>query len=423
MGCSRVFPQWGNGKGAFKSLIMKYIIVLGDGMADEPLTGYAGKTPLQMADKPAIDNLAKMGRTGRLITVPEDLHPGSEIANLSVLGYDVHKVFEGRGVLEAASIGVTLEENDLAMRCNILTIENENIKNHSAGHISNTEAYELVEYLNRKLGNEMIRFYPGVSYRHLLVIKGGKKEMDCTPPHDVPGKPFRPCLIKAETAEASSTAKLLNYLILRSQALLADHPVNIKRKEAGKEVANSIWPWSPGYKPQMPTLKELFGIEKSAVISAVDLIQGIGVYAGMDVIKVEGATGLYDTNYEGKAQATIDALKDHDLIYLHVEASDEAGHEGNVELKTETISYLDQRIVKYLVEETEKMEEPVTIAVLPDHPTPCATKIHTREAVPFIIYRPDETPDDAQFYDEFEVLKGSYGLLKGDQFMKALLED
>ena len=401
---------------------MKYIIVLGDGMADEPLAAYGGKTPLQMAEKPSIDGLAKKGRTGRLITVPGDMHPGSEIANMSVLGYDVHSVFEGRGVLEAASIGVTLQAGDLALRCNLLTIENENIKNHSAGHISNGEAYELIEFLNRKLGNEIIRFYPGVSYRHLLVIKGGKKQMSCTPPHDVPGKPFRPCLIKSENQEAAETTKLLNYLILRSQALLNDHPVNVKRRETGKEVANSIWPWSPGYKPQMPTLKELFGIEKSAVISAVDLIQGIGVYAGMDVIKVEGATGLYDTNYEGKAKATIDALNDHDLVYLHVEASDEAGHEGDVELKTKTISYLDQRIVKYLLEEVEKMDEPVTLAVLPDHPTPCSTKIHTRDAVPFIIYRPGETPDDAQFYDEFEVAKGAYGVLKGDEFMKALLK-
>jgi len=400
---------------------MKYIIVLGDGMADEPLVEYGGKTPLQMADIPAIDSLAKRGRTGRLKTVSEDLHPGSEIANMSVLGYDVHKVFEGRGVLEAASIGVVLQENDLALRCNLICIEEENIKNHSAGHIPNAEAYELIDFLNQKLGNETIRFYPGVSYRHLLVIKGGKKQMSCTPPHDVPGKPFRPCLIKADVNDADETAKLLNYLILRSQALLANHPVNIKRKAEGKDVANSIWPWSPGYKPQMPTLKELFGIEKSAVISAVDLIQGIGVYAGMDVIKVDGATGLYDTNYEGKAKATIEALKDHDLVYLHVEASDEAGHEGNVELKTKTIEYLDHRIVKYLIEETAKMDEPVTFAVLPDHPTPCATKIHTRDAVPFIIYRPGETPDNAQFYDEFEVENGSYGILQGNEFMKALL--
>jgi len=421
LSCSLVFPLWGNGKGAFEIILMKYIIVLGDGMADEPLADYGGKTPLQMADKPSIDNLARIGRTGRLITVPQDLHPGSEIANLSVLGFDVHTVFEGRGVLEAASIGVTLVENDLALRCNLISIENENIKNHSAGHISNAEAYELVEYLNKKLGNEMICFYPGVSYRNLLIIKGGKKQLICTPPHDVPGIPFRPCLIKPENEEAVSTAKLLNYLILRSQALLAEHPINIKRKEAGKAVANSIWPWSPGYKPQMSTFKELYGIEKSAVISAVDLIQGIGIYAGMDVIKVEGATGLYDTNYEGKAKATIEALKDHDLVYLHVEASDEAGHEGDVELKTRTITDLDHRIVKFLVEETGKMDEPVTIAVLPDHPTPCATRIHTRDAVPFIIYRPGETPDDTQFYDEFEVEKGYYGTLEGNQFMRVLL--
>jgi 2,3-bisphosphoglycerate-independent phosphoglycerate mutase len=400
---------------------MKYIIVLGDGMADEPLAAYGGKTPLQMANKPTIDDLARKGRTGLLKTVPDDMHPGSEIANMSVLGYDVSAVFEGRGVLEAASIGVKLEENDLALRCNLICLENGNIKNHSAGHIPNDESYELIEYLNKKLGNEIIRFYPGVSYRHLLVIKGGKKQLDCTPPHDVPGKPFRPCLIKAENEQAEATARLLNYLILRSQALLAEHPVNQKRKADGKDMANSIWPWSPGYKPQMPTLKEMFGIERSAVISAVDLIQGIGVYAGMDVIKVEGATGLYDTNYEGKAKATIDALKDHDLVYLHVEASDEAGHEGDVELKTKTITYLDQRIVKYLVEETAKINDPVTIAVLPDHPTPCATRIHTRDAVPFIIFRPGETPDESQFYDEFEVAKGSYGLLFGKQFMNALI--
>lgn len=401
---------------------MKYIIVLGDGMADEPLVDYGGKTPLQMADKPAIDSLARKGRNGLLKTVPDDMHPGSEIANLSVMGYDVASVFEGRGVLEAASIGVNLQENDLALRCNLICLENGNIKNHSAGHISNAEAYELIDFLNKKLGNEMIRFYPGVSYRHLLVIKGGKKQLICTPPHDVPGQPFRPNLVKAEEEQAVATAKLLNYLILRSQALLAEHPVNLNRRQEGKDVANTIWPWSPGYRPQMPTLKELFGIERSAVISAVDLIQGIGVYAGMDVIKVEGATGLYNTNYEGKAKATIDALRDHDLVYLHVEASDEAGHEGDVELKTRTITYLDQRIVKYLVEETAKMEEPVTIAVLPDHPTPCATKIHTRDAVPFLIYRPGETPDAAQFYDEFEVAKGAYGLLEGREFMDALVK-
>jgi len=400
---------------------MKYIIVLGDGMADEPMSNYDGKTPLQLAEKPAIDQLAKIGRTGRLVTVPSDMHPGSEIANMSVLGYDVHAVYEGRGVLEAASIGVSLADDDLAFRCNLVCVEGEILKNHSSGHISNEEAYPLIDFLNQKLGNEIIHFYPGVSYRHLLVIKGGNKHLDCTPPHDVPLMPFRPLMINPEVPEATDTAKLLNYLILRSQALLADHPVNQKRKAEGKDMATSIWPWSPGNKPQMATMKELYGIEKSAVISAVDLIQGIGVYAGMDVIKVEGATGLYNTNYEGKAKAAIDALKDHDLVYLHIEASDEAGHEGDAELKIKTIENLDKRVVRYLMSEIGKMEEPVTIAVLPDHPTPCSIRTHTREAVPFIIYRSGETPDDAQFYDEFEVANGSYGLLEGDQFMKAFL--
>ena len=352
-------------------------------MSDESLANYGGKTPLQMANKPHIDWLAKNGKSGLLITVPETMPPGSEIANMAVLGYDVEKVFEGRGVLEAASMGIDLEPGDLALRCNILTIEDELIKNHSAGHIGNEEATELIYYLNEKLGLDNVKFYPGVSYRHLLVIKGGIKNIDCTPPHDVPGTPFRDVLIKSKTAAAEETAGLLNGLILKSQELLENHPINIKRKAEGKEPANSIWPWSPGYKPAMPTLKEMFGVEKSAVISAVDLIHGIGVYAGMEVIHVEGATGLYDTNYEGKAEAAVNALKENDFVYLHIEASDEAGHEGDVELKTKTIEYLDQRVVKYILEETEKMEDEVAIAILPDHPTPCALKTHTRKPVPF----------------------------------------
>ncbi len=401
---------------------MKYIIVLGDGMADEPLKNYGGKTPLQMANKPEIDRLAKLGRCGRLVTVPASMHPGSEIANMSVLGYDVASVFEGRGTLEAASMGVNLEEGDLAMRCNLICIDGENIKNHSAGHISNEESHVLIDFLNEKLGSDKVIFHKGVSYRHLLVIKGGKKQLICTPPHDVPGKPYVNYLVKAAGFEAEETAVLLNELIAKSMVLLKGHPINQKRKAAGKDVANSIWPWSPGYKPKMPTLKEMYGINRSAVISAVDLIQGIGVYAGMDVINVDGATGLSDTNYEGKAQATIDALKDHDLVYLHVEASDEAGHEGNVELKTKTIEYLDQRVVKYLVEETSKMDEPVAIAVLPDHPTPCATTVHTKDPVPFIIYKPGVEPDGVEAYDEFTVQQGSYGLIHGADFIKALLD-
>ncbi len=401
---------------------MKYIIVLGDGMADEPLTAYSDKTPLQMANKPTIDKLAKWGRTGRLQTVPHGMHPGSEVANMAVLGYNVPLVFEGRGSLEAASLGIELQDGDLAMRCNLISIADGCIKNHSAGHISDAEAHELIDFLNERLASERVTFHKGVSYRHVLVIKGGVKQIDCTPPHDVPGKLVKDYLPRAEQEQAIDTVRLLNELIAQSMELLKDHPINKKRIEAGKDTADSIWPWSPGYKPTMATLKELFGINRSAVISAVDLIQGIGIYAGMELIKVEGATGLYNTNYEGKAKATIDALKSGvDLVYLHVEASDEAGHEGDVELKIKTIEYLDQRIVCFLLEEVEKMTEPVTIAVLPDHPTPCATTIHTNTPVPFLIYKPGIPADVVEQYDEFSVEQGSYGLLHGDEFMRVLL--
>lgn len=400
---------------------MKYLIILGDGMSDEPLAGYGNKTPLQMAEKPHIDWLAKNGNSGLFKTVPETMHPGSEIANMAVLGYDVEKVFEGRGVLEAASMGIDLQPGDLALRCNLLTIEDKKIKNHSAGHISNDEASELIHFLNEKLGSKAVQFYSGVSYRHLLVVKNGIKHMQCTPPHDVTGTPFKEVLIKSINETAQSTTDLLNSLIMESQHLLENHPVNVTRRKNGKEPANSIWPWSPGYKPAMPTLNEMFKIKKSAVISAVDLIHGIGVYAGMEVIHVEGATGLYNTNYEGKARAAVDALKTNDLVYLHIEASDEAGHEGDVELKTKTIEYLDKRVVKYILEETSKMKEEVAIAILPDHPTPCRLKTHTRDAVPFTIYKPGNQPDAVTVYDEFDVKKGSFGVVKGDEFIRLFL--
>jgi len=280
----------------------------------------------------------------------------------------------------------------------------------------------LILFLQKKLGNEQVNFFSGVSYRHLLKIKGGNKQLKCTPPHDVPGTPFAEVMIKAKTNEATQTADLLNELILKSQVLLENHPVNLKRAAAGKDKANSIWPWSPGYKPDMKTLLELYNLKSGSVISAVDLIRGIGVYAGLKVIEVEGITGLYNTNYEGKAQAAIEALKTDDFVYLHVEASDEAGHEGDVELKIKTIEYLDARIVKPIWEEVSTWNEPVTIAILPDHPTPCAIKTHTNKPVPFVIYRPVETPDEVMVYDEFAVEKGSYGLLKGMEFMQTLIK-
>ena len=256
----------------------------------------------------------------------------------------------------------------------------------------------------------------------MIKIKGGKKQLNCTPPHDVPGTSFAEVLIKAETADAINTAEMLNDLIIRSQELLENHPINLKRADVGKDKANSIWPWSPGYKPEMKTLLELYQLKSGSVISAVDLIRGIGVYAGLKVIQVEGATGLYTTNYEGKAQAAIDALRTDDFVYLHVEASDEAGHEGDVDLKIRTIEYLDARIVKPIFDEISTWNEPVTIAILPDHPTPCVYKTHTNTPVPFSIYRPGESADEVLVYDEFAATNGSYGLLKGMEFMQTLIK-
>jgi 2,3-bisphosphoglycerate-independent phosphoglycerate mutase len=399
---------------------MKYIIILGDGMADYPIKEFGNKTPLMAANTPNIDKLCKIGRCGKLTTVPADMPPGSEIANMAVLGYDVHKVYQGRGVLEAASMGIDIADDDMAMRCNLICIEDEKIKNHSSGHISNEEAHELVKTLQKELETDEIKLYPGVSYRHLLVIKNGKTNIDCTPPHDVPGKPFKEVLVKAQ-GEDKSTANLLNDLILKSQEILNNHPINKKRIAEGKDPGNSIWPWSPGNKPEMSTLQESYGVT-GAMISAVDLLYGIGKYAGMKAIKVPGSTGLYDTNYEGKAKAAVDALKEVDLVYLHIEASDEAGHEGDHELKKKTIEYLDQRVVKYVMEEAQKMDEDVAIALIPDHPTPCELKTHTHDPVPFIIYHPDEGADNVMTYDEEATKKGFYGLLKGDEFIKALLK-
>lgn len=400
---------------------MKYLIILGDGMADEPIASLENKTCLQASNKPSIDKIAALGRNGLLDTIPEGFAPGSEIANMSVLGYDVPKVFEGRGSLEAASMGVNIEPGEMAMRCNLICIEDEKIKNHSAGHISNEEAGELISFLQKELGSDILNFFHGVSYRHLVKMKGGIKQLKCTPPHDVPGTVFADVMIKAETTEAQATADFLNDLTLKSQALLENHPVNLKRAAAGKDKANSIWLWSPGYKPEMKTLLETYNLNSGAVISAVDLIKGIGVYAGLKVIEVEGATGLYDTNYEGKAQAAIDALKVSDFVYLHIEASDEAGHEGDVDLKVKTIEYLDARVVKTIFDEVSTWNEPVTIAILPDHPTPCVYKTHTKSPVPFIIYKPGEQADDVTVYDEFAAEKGSYGLLRGNEFMKNLI--
>ena len=402
---------------------MKYIVILADGMADEPIEQLSGKTPLEAAETLCLDWLAKHSRLGLLHTVPVGYAPGSEVAHLSLLGYDLDKVFEGRGSLEAASMGIDIEPGEMAMRCNIICTEDGKIKNHSAGHITDEEARVLIDYLNENLADERVKFYPGVSYRHLLKIKGGNKYIKCTPPHDVPGTPCADVMVTSEKLEAKETADLINTLILRSQELLSSHPVNLKRISEGKDPANSIWPWSPGYKPEMETLGVKYGITNGVVISAVDLIRGIGVYCGLRPIIVEGATGLWNTNYAGKVQAAINALYDGcDFVFLHVEASDEAGHEGDYDLKKRTIEMLDEKVCKPILEAIKTMEEPVSIAVLPDHPTPCAIRTHSSNPVPFMIYRPDVVPDEIQEMSECTAENGYYGILSKDEFIKEFLK-
>ncbi len=405
---------------------MKHIIILGDGMADHSVERLGGKTLLQYADKPMMDLLAKNGRTGRLITVPEGFPPGSEVANTAILGYDLNKVYEGRGPLEAASIGYDMQPDDFAIRCNLITLENGKIITHNGGNLQTEDARVLIDYLNEHLGSDRVQFICGIQYRHLLVIKGGNKHIVCNPPHDHPNEPWRPLLVKAEEGyeeEAEETVQLMNDLILKSQELLPLHPYNLAKAAKGERQANSIWPWSGGYRPSMQTLMEQYPqIKTGAVISAVDLIQGIGRYAGLRIIKVLGATGLADTNYEGKAQAAIEALKKDDFVFVHVEATDEAGHDGDLDLKLRAINYLDQRLIRPIVEATEQMSEPVCIAVLPDHPTPVELRIHVNEPVPFLIYYKGIEPDEVQRYDELSCVNGGYGLLRLNEFMKEFMK-
>ena len=386
---------------------MKHIIILGDGMADWPVESLGNMTLLQYAKTPYMDLLAKKGKTGMLKTVQDGFHPGSEVANSSILGYDQEQVYEGRGPLEAASIGVELAPDDMAIRCNIICIEGDLIKNHSCGRLETEEGDILIKYLQDKLANDpeivakygnIVHFYTGVQYRHLLVINGGNKYIKCTPPHDVPLHPWRPELVKPDTEaeakalangakptklSATETAELINTLIVKSQELLGKHPFNAQRIAEGKDPANSI--------------------------------------SGLRCIDVEGATGLYDTNYEGKAAAAIEALKTDDFVYLHVEASDEAGHDGDLELKLQTIENLDKRAIGPIYEEVKNWDEPVAIAVLPDHPTPVAHRTHTNEPIPFLIYAPGIEPDGVQTFDEVACKEGSYGTLEKDGFIKAFM--
>lgn len=413
---------------------MKHIIILGDGMADHPVERLGGQTLLQYARTPYMDMLAKNGRTGRLITIPEGFQPGSEVANTAILGYDLNKVYEGRGPLEAASIGYDMTPDDMAMRCNIITLADGKIKNHHGGHLTTEESDVLIKYLDEKLGNKDIKFITGIQYRHLLIIRNGNKHIVCAPPHDHPEEDWRPLLVKPEPGwenrhdgnrmTAQQTADLINSLILKSQELLEQHPFNKTRTEQSKDMANSIWPWSGGYRPKMNTLQQMYPqIKEGDVISAVDLIRGIGKYAGLNRVMVEGMTGLADTNYENKALAAIDMLRKHDFVYLHIEASDEAGHDGDLALKLKTIENLDSRIVRPIYEEVSTWkDEPVCIAILPDHPTPVELRTHVDEPVPFIIWYPGITPDCVETYDEVSCVSGSYGMLRLEEFMNKFME-
>lgn len=409
---------------------MKHLIILGDGMADWPCPELDGKSLLQYAPTPSLDFLARNGRNGLLKTVPDGFHPGSEVANSSILGYDQHLVYEGRGPLEAASIGVDLAPDDLAMRCNLVCLEGDVLKNHSCGRLETEEGDVLMRFLQEHLGNDRIHFHTGVQYRHLLVIKGGNKNLLCTPPHDIPGKPWRDWCPRASTPEAQDTARLLLRLMDDSRSLLANHPLNLARVAAGQDPANSIWPWGGGYRPRMTPLTVTFPqVRSGAVITAVDLIRGIGRYAGLRVIDVPGATGLWDTNFEGKAQAAIDALQTDDFVYLHVEASDEAGHDGSIPLKLDTIRSLDSRLVRPILEALdphgtgllEAAGEPVAVALLPDHPTPCRLRTHTGDPVPFAICAPGLQPDAVQAFSEEDARQGAYGLLEADEFIRTFM--
>ena len=400
-------------------------------MADHPVERLGGKTLLEYARPEYMNRLAKMGRTGRLQTIPSGFAPGSEVANTSILGYDLNKVYEGRGPLEAASIGYELHPDDLALRCNIISLADGNIITHNGGNLETADADVLIQELNKYLGDDRVRFITGIQYRHLLVIRGGSKHVVCAPPHDHPNEPWEKLLVKAEDnapvepgrMTAEETAELINRLIIESQQILSAHPFNRNRAAKGERQANSIWPWGGGYRPSMQPLTQLYPQVKSGtVISAVDLIRGIGHYAGLEIVNVEGATGLANTNYEGKAQAAIEALQHDDFVFVHVEATDEAGHDGDLELNLRAIDYLDKRLIKPVYEAVCQMNEPVCIAILPDHPTPVEMRIHVDEPVPFLIWHPGIEADAVEHYDEVSCVSGSYGMLKLNEFMNQLMK-
>lgn len=391
---------------------MKYIVLVGDGMADYPIPELGNLTPLAAANIPNMDFIAKHGKCGIAKTVPDNMPAGSDVANLSIIGYNPEQYYSGRGPLEAASMGVALENDDIAFRCNLITEKEGTIADYSAGHISSEEARTLIEAVDAKLGNAC-KFHAGVSYRHLLVMKDGEKAQ-CTPPHDVTGQSVEDCLPRGEGSE------LLIALIRASKPILDKHEINIKRRKDGKNAANLIWLWGQGKAPAMPLFKDLFGVSGS-VISAVDLLKGIGKYAGLDVINVPGATGYLDTNFSGKAAYALKSLENHDFVLVHVEAPDEAGHMGNIEAKIKAIEDFDEKVVGGMLNELGGFRD-FRVMVLPDHPTPISVRTHTREPVPFAIYSSTESADYVDRFDELAAKEGIFGLVEGHRLMNLLIK-
>lgn len=396
---------------------MKYIVLLGDGMPDEGIESLGGKTPLQFARTPAMDFMAKRGLLGLASTIPTGYLPGSDVANLSVFGYDPRTCYTGRSPLEAASMGVALGPDDVAFRLNLVNLREEDgtvrMADYSSGHITTEESHELIAALAAELGDSEFEFHPGVSYRHLLVWRNGKEKLTLVPPHDISGKSIEDHLPKGDGAD------ILLDLMKRSQPILENHPVYRQRQVAGKTPANSIWLWGHGKAPRMETYRDKFGLS-GAVISAVDLVRGIGVYAGLEIIKVPGATGYLDTNYQGKAAAALDALERHDFVYLHVEAPDESSHSGNVEHKIQAIEDFDSKIVAPICEGIKKFGE-YRILCTPDHPTPLRLMTHTSDPVPFIIYRGEDVEKPGiEGYDEVSAAKTGVFVEDGFRLMKML---
>lgn len=396
-------------------LDMKYVILLGDGMSDRPLSELDGRTPLMVARTPNLDRMVQNGVGGWSLNTPDGYYPGSDVANLGVLGYDVTCGYSGRSPLEAAAMGVTLGACDLAFRCNLVTLDEQfsRMSDFAAGHISTQEAAQLISFLDHELGSEEFGFFPGVSYRHLLVWHGGGTNLKTTPPHDISGQRVQ------DYFPSGPDAAPILALMEKSQRILQDHEVNRERIAQGKKPANSIWLWGQGRKPNLPRFVDLYG-KTGGMISAVDLMHGIAVNIGFERIIVPGATGWLDTNYEGKVAGCLDGLKRHDLMFVHVEAPDEAGHEGRLDYKIKAIEDFDQRLVGPILSELEKRGNFRALS-LPDHPTPIASRTHNSDPVPFALVGTGVTPDQNTAYDEALLQRGSISFTPGFHLMAAFL--